>query len=58
MVVGRYDYIAPVEFSEEIAQAIPLARLEVFEHSGHNPSGDEPDKWRDTVLSFLKTHIL
>ncbi|RDW74171.1 hypothetical protein BP5796_07613 [Coleophoma crateriformis] len=58
VVVGRHDYIAPVHFSQEIADGIPNARLEIFEHSGHAPPADEPEKFQDTVWSFLKAEVL
>ena len=58
MVVGRHDYVTPVKFSEEIASGIPHARLEIFEHSGHSPPSDEPGKFREIVLDFLKTTVL
>ncbi|RDW67590.1 hypothetical protein BP6252_08986 [Coleophoma cylindrospora] len=58
VVVGRHDYITPVHFSQEIADGIPNTRLEIFEYSGHNPPADEPEKFRDTVWSFLKAEVL
>ena len=54
VVVGRYDAICPVQFSQEIADGIPNARLEIFEYSGHNPPADEPEKFQKIVLDFLK----
>ncbi|TAQ89589.1 hypothetical protein B7494_g2066 [Chlorociboria aeruginascens] len=58
VVVGRHDYITPVEFSEVIANGMPNARLEVFEHSGHSPPSDEPERFQATVLDFLRTQVL
>jgi len=58
VVVGRHDQITPVEFSEEIAKGIPGAKFEIFEHSGHNPPGDEPEKFQETVLEFLRVEVL
>jgi proline iminopeptidase len=57
-LVGRHDKITPVEFSQEIANGIPQARLEIFEHSGHNPFNDEPEKFRKIVSDFLKAENL
>jgi len=58
VVVGRHDYIAPVEFSQEIANGISNARLEIFERSGHNPPSDEPEKFWGIVLEFLRAEVL
>ncbi|KAH8690782.1 proline iminopeptidase [Talaromyces proteolyticus] len=57
VIVGRHDYIAPVACSEEIANAIPNARLEIFELSGHSPPSDEPEKFERILSSFLKSEI-
>lgn len=53
VVVGRHDLIAPVAYSEEISEEIPIAQLAVFEHSGHSPPSDEPEVFRERVLEFL-----
>ncbi|EXJ75642.1 uncharacterized protein A1O5_00149 [Cladophialophora psammophila CBS 110553] len=58
VAVGRHDYVTPVSFAEEIAREVPDARLEVFEHSGHSPQSDEPEKFREVLLDFLKARIL
>jgi proline iminopeptidase len=56
--VGRHDNVAPVHFSEEIANGIPRAKLAIFEHSGHNPATDERKKFREVVFDFVKNEIL
>ncbi len=53
VVGGRYDWICPPEFSEEIARAIPNADLRIFEHSGHLIRADEPEALRDAITGFL-----
>lgn len=58
VVVGRHDLITPVEFSQEIASGIPNARLEIFEHSGHSPPSDEPEKFQKIALDFLRAQVL
>ncbi|KUJ13379.1 proline iminopeptidase [Mollisia scopiformis] len=58
VIVGRHDLITPVVFSEEIARSIPDSSLAIFEHSGHNPAGDESQKFQKTVLEFLTTSVL
>jgi proline-specific peptidase len=53
VVVGRHDWICPVEASEEIAAGIPGARLAVFEHSGHSPQVEEHQACLALVRSFI-----
>ncbi|KAK6384578.1 hypothetical protein LTS17_002141 [Exophiala oligosperma] len=58
VTVGRHDYVTPLHFAEEIASGIPDSRLEIFEHSGHAPHSDEPQKFNRIILEFLKTRVL
>ncbi|TVY38367.1 Proline iminopeptidase [Lachnellula subtilissima] len=58
VLVGRHDRITPVECSQEIANGIPGSRLEIFEHSGHNPASDETEKFRKVTLDFLRTEVI
>lgn len=53
VVVGRHDWITPPPFAEELALAIPDARLEVFERSGHYPFVEEPRRFARLVGEFL-----
>ena len=53
VVVGRHDWITPPPFAEELALAIPGARLEVFERSGHYPFVEEPRRFARLVGEFL-----
>ena len=53
VVVGRHDWITPPSFAEELARAIPRARLEVFERSGHYPFVEEPRRFARLVGEFL-----
>jgi pimeloyl-ACP methyl ester carboxylesterase len=43
VLVGRQDILTPPELSEEIAAAIPGARLEYIEDSGHLSTLEQPD---------------
>lgn len=54
VTVGRHDWITPVEFSEQIADLLPDARLRVFEESGHSPNLDEPAAYEAAVREFLE----
>jgi len=51
--VGRSDPQAPVLRSEELAAGIQGSRLEIFEHSGHYPFIEEPERFRQIVAEFL-----
>lgn len=53
VVVGRHDWITPPPFAEELALAIPGARLELFERSGHYPFVEEPRRFARLVGEFL-----
>lgn len=53
ILVGRYDWICPPEFSEEIHRLIPDSDLRVFEHSAHAIGGDESDQFLDAVAGFI-----
>ena len=54
VLVGRHDWITPLEASEEIAANIPDSRLVIFERSGHSPQIEEREKFLGEVRTFLK----
>jgi proline iminopeptidase len=54
VTVGRDDWITPVAAAEEIARLIPTAQLVVFEHSGHSPQLEEPERFQQVVRDFLR----
>lgn len=56
VVVGRHDWITPVEASEELAAGIPQAELVVFERSGHSPNLEENDRFVEVIADFLARH--
>lgn len=58
IVVGRHDWITPVECSEVIHRLIPDSRLEIFENSGHSPQLEEPERFQQVVREFLAEHGL
>lgn len=53
VLCGRHDPQYPPACSQELAAGIPDARLEWFEHSGHYPFTEEPDKFWAAVEGFL-----
>ncbi|MFF3256352.1 alpha/beta fold hydrolase [Actinacidiphila glaucinigra] len=56
LISGRHDILNPPTEAERMARLLPSARLEVFEHSGHLPSLEEPERFDSTVLAFLTEH--
>jgi proline iminopeptidase len=53
VINGRYDMnVAPLT-AWRLAHAIPGARLVFFEHSGHLPSYEEPEKYVTVLEDFL-----
>ena len=53
VITGRYDMnVAPLT-AWRMYKAIPGAKFEVFEKSGHLPSYEEPDKYVSVVDDFL-----
>ncbi len=55
VVCGRYDPQFPLSCSQELAQGIPTARLEVFDASGHYPFIEEADRFWHVVADFLSS---
>jgi len=53
LISGRHDILNPPAEGERIARLLPSARLEVFEHSGHLPSLEEPQHFLFSVRNFL-----
>lgn len=55
LVIGaEHDWICPPQFSEEIAQAIPKAELEIVPNSGHSIRADAPESLLGLIRNFLK----
>ncbi len=57
VLAGPYDRITPPVVQRKIAQAIPGARLVVFEKSGHRPEFEEAALWSRIVGDFLPAHL-
>ena len=53
VLAAAEDVLTPVAFSEEIAAAIPDARLVVLPHGGHAVQIEDPDAFNTAVLEFL-----
>jgi proline iminopeptidase len=53
VMVGRHDWICPMDQGEEIARLVPGAELAVFEHSGHSPQIEERAAFTRRLATFL-----
>jgi pimeloyl-ACP methyl ester carboxylesterase len=53
IVWGRHDAIVPLEVGERLRGAIPGARLEVIEDSGHSPQEERPQSLVPLLRPFL-----
>lgn len=55
-VYGQVDRIVDPKQAEVLARHTPLAEIRYFEHSGHFPMLDEPDRFHQTLCEFLGDH--
>jgi pimeloyl-ACP methyl ester carboxylesterase len=55
IVWGGKDPIIPVSHGEAAHRLLPGSRLEVFDHAGHFPQWDQPDRLAATVADFMAT---
>jgi len=53
IMAGRYDWICPPEFSEEMHRLIPGSDLRIFERSSHSIRVDEPEALIDAIRGFV-----
>lgn len=53
VIAGRYDRVAVPEFQVQYKRYCPKAQFEMFEHSGHNPQVEEPEKEFSIIRKFL-----
>ncbi len=55
VLAGRQDFIYPPEFQEELAAAIPNARLVLIDRAGHNVHDERPAEAIRAVMDFINT---
>jgi pimeloyl-ACP methyl ester carboxylesterase len=55
IVWGDADPIIPVAHGRAAHEAMPGSRLEIFEHVGHFPHAEDPERFARVLLEFLAT---
>jgi pimeloyl-ACP methyl ester carboxylesterase len=55
LIWGERDSIIPVEHGRITHEHVPGSRLEVFGASGHFPQLDEPERFIEVLLDFIKS---
>jgi proline iminopeptidase len=53
VMVGRHDWICPVDQAEEIHRLVPHSELAIFEASGHSPQVEEREAFVARLRGFL-----
>jgi pimeloyl-ACP methyl ester carboxylesterase len=53
LIWGERDSIIPVSHGRAAHEQLPGSRLEIFEHSGHFPQLDEPERFLDVLVDFV-----
>jgi proline iminopeptidase len=54
IIAGRYDRVAVPWMEVKYKEYCPQAQFVMFEHSGHNPQVEEPEKEFQLIVDFLK----
>ncbi len=55
VLVGRHDFITNVAMAEEMVKHIPIARLKIFEESGHFAFVEEPETFYRIIKEFVES---
>ena len=53
LVWGEHDGVIPVEHAHRAAEALPAARLSIYEEAGHFPHHSDPDRFVAELFDFL-----
>jgi proline iminopeptidase len=56
VIAGRHDYLCPVELWTPPVDSLPNGTFVTFEGSAHNPQYEEPERFDDEVLSFIRAN--
>jgi pimeloyl-ACP methyl ester carboxylesterase len=54
LVWGRHDRVLSFTYGQQIKTLVPSTLFEVFEHSGHLPHFEEPEKFNAIMEKFLR----
>ena len=54
LIWGKLDAMIPVKYANDFASSIKNCRLEIMENCGHTPHIEEPVKFSQSVLNFLR----
>jgi len=54
IVWGSLDPVIPITYADEFVSSIQDCRFFRMDHSGHTPYVDDPAKFTQVVLDFLK----
>ena len=53
IVWGAHDAVIPVAHASVAAEALPHARVEIFDEAGHCPHHTDPDRFTSLLLEFV-----
>jgi 2-hydroxy-6-oxonona-2,4-dienedioate hydrolase len=54
LIWGKLDTMIPVKYANDFASSIKNCQLEIMENCGHTPHIEEPAKFSQSVLNFLR----
>ena len=54
LIWGAHDTMIPIKYANDFASSIKNCRLEIMENCGHTPHIEEPAKFSQIVLNFLR----
>ena len=57
ILVGADDVYTPVSDAEAIGRLVPHAELCVIEGAGHLPGAEQPERFNEALLHFLRTQV-
>ncbi len=55
LVWGAHDAVIPVAHAQLAAEAMPHARVEIFDEAGHCPHHTDPERFIELLLEFVAT---
>jgi len=56
LAVGRHDYGIPPHLWDDVRHCFTDLTYLVFEHSGHHPMLEEPERFDSEVIAWVNTH--